>query len=405
MTDERSTYLARVARLYELMAARIGESLDLDQSVEARLRGIVAACFATAHEHEDLVQLAMFDGEAQTEGERKRIGRCNPVVDALQEMLEQDLRAGRIAAVDPARVALLLMGFLRNALAETGLCEDPELAQPIESTTADLLIYWSGVPDAPSLADLSGLEDVFPLICRNLEEAEPFAFSRFGDGELRVIARYAERVRGEMRPRQPTRSHEYFPDLARRLREVLAGEPQYLVGAPPLWFVRYRKELDDLAGSVRWVSSLSFREAFIAGRFAELFDAMSERQVVLVGPSHLGALAARRSWSFQEIPSRDCWLQYAQISGALKEEILASERVFLFCASMVSNVLIDELYPLEPSHTYIDVGSTLDPVCGSQESPVPPFSAELSASYGVPLAFAIILHVITPRCSLGKLRK
>lgn len=221
--------------------------------------------------------------------------------------------------------------------------------------------------------ELSGLEDIFPGICADVSAGVPFAFSRFGDGEFLAIAgRGGANCDG----------HEYFADMGERLRGVLAGEPRYRLGTLPRVFVEFREEISSLAGNVEWVSSLCMRDAVLEGRFGDFFAALEGKDVTLAGPPHLCRLAASRAWSMIEVPPKNCWLDYANVRAALEQEVASGKRVFLFCASMMSNVLIDDLHRLDSRHTYLDVGSALDPFAGVKSRPyherVEPDIGELS---------------------------
>jgi hypothetical protein len=212
----------------------------------------------------------------------------------------------------------------------------------------------------PTFRELSGLEDVFPRICEDLAAGRPFAFSRFGDGELRAIAgREGANCDG----------HQYFPDMGERLRQILASEPRYLLATLPRLFVEYKEEIAKLAGNVTWVCSLCMRDAVAEGRFAQFFEALRSRRVVLVGPPHLRPVAERQSWSILEVAPKNCWLEYPVVKQASIEQAEGAEAAFLFCASMMSNVLIDDLHRLDPRHAYVDVGSALDPYAGVKSRP------------------------------------
>lgn len=197
---------------------------------------------------------------------------------------------------------------------------------------------------------LCGLTDVYAELCRKLEDGEPFAYSRFGDGEFRVI-----------RSRKGVNGHAFFPDLGDRLTQIVASKPDYMMGLG--WgAIQYRPF--ELSRGIDWVSALSLHTAAIEGRIGRFFDALDSRRVTLVGPPHLRPLAARRSWTSIEIMPEDCWLGYDRAARSLSRMGGGSGRVFLFCASLMSNVLIDDMYALNPGHTYVDVGSVLDPFAG-----------------------------------------
>jgi hypothetical protein len=197
---------------------------------------------------------------------------------------------------------------------------------------------------------LCGLTDVYADVCRKLEDDEPFAYSRFGDGEFRV-----------MRKRKGVDGHAFFPDLGDRLTQIVRSKPDYMMG---LGWGAIQYEPFEMSRGIDWVSALSLHTAAIEGRIGRFFDALDARRVTVVGPPHLRELAAQRSWGLVEILPEDCWLEYDRAAGSLNTVVGGSGRVFLFCASLMSNVLIDDLHTRNPEHTYVDVGSVLDPFAG-----------------------------------------
>jgi hypothetical protein len=102
------------------------------------------------------------------------------------------------------------------------------------------------------------------------------------------------------------------------------------------------------------------------GRLGRFFAALDDRDVVLLGGPHHRPLAIDRSWQLVEIADGDPWLQYESLRSVLEARAggHAGGVVFLLCASMTANVLIDDLHRLNPLNTHIDLGSVLDPYVG-----------------------------------------
>jgi hypothetical protein len=200
------------------------------------------------------------------------------------------------------------------------------------------------------------LSDPFDELCAMLAEERPFSFSRFGDGEFNAIF-------GE--DGANCDGHRYFPDLGRRLREILEREPDYVMGLQiPVIIARGAKSIHATSGAVRWVLGGGIHLASMEGRLGVLFDSLACREVLLVGASHHRRLAEEKEWQFVEIANKDCWLQYESLRNALEWLAAHDGVVFLFCASMTANVLIDDLHRRNPRNTYIDIGSVLDPYGG-----------------------------------------
>jgi hypothetical protein len=198
--------------------------------------------------------------------------------------------------------------------------------------------------------------DPFEEMVTMLGEGTAFSFSRFGDGEFNAILG----VEGSN-----CDGHPYYPDLGLRLKEIVQSRPCYLMGLQALAVVFHgARQIHALAGDLPWVLADSLHLASGEGRFDVFFEALAGREVMLVGPGHLGELSGLRGWSHCPVPARDCWKQYGETYERIVESLAESGHVVLLCASMMSNVLIDDLYGLNPANTYIDAGSVFDPYAG-----------------------------------------
>lgn len=200
------------------------------------------------------------------------------------------------------------------------------------------------------------LPDPFDDICTMLSDGTAFSFSRFGDGELSAVFG----VEG-----QNSDGHQYFPDLGLRLKGVLDRQPDYLMGLQTLAvMVHGALPIRALAPGTEWVLADSLHNASMEGELGRFFEGLEGREALLVGAPHHHQLADERSWKFVEVAYGDCWPQYESLRNSLEPHAAADDIVFLFCASMTANVLIDDLYALNPRNTYIDVGSVFDPYVG-----------------------------------------
>jgi hypothetical protein len=200
------------------------------------------------------------------------------------------------------------------------------------------------------------LRDPFEEIVSRLRAREDFAFSRFGDGEFNAIF-LADGANCD--------GHRYFPELGRRLRQILDRPPSYLLGLQPLAILIHgARRIRATFEGPHWTFADCFHLALIEGRINDFFGALAGRDVALVGAPHHRYLAEGKSWEFIEVPYGDCWPQYRSLLAALKSRATTVEEVFLLCASMTANVLVDDLHQLNPRNTYIDAGSIFDPYVG-----------------------------------------
>lgn len=206
------------------------------------------------------------------------------------------------------------------------------------------------------------LPDPYDEMVEMLRDGVPFAFSRFGDGEFNAIFG----VEGVNRD-----GHQYFPEMGRRLREIVAREPDYLMGLQPMAIFTHgarqtvwMSERTPNDGFKRWVLADSLHDASLDDRLDSFLDSLAGRDVLLVGPEHLRGFTESKGWGFQPVPAQDCWTAYEETLERLKSTIPGPGGVVLLCASMMSNVLLDDLFELDPTITYIDTGSLFDPYAG-----------------------------------------
>lgn len=200
------------------------------------------------------------------------------------------------------------------------------------------------------------LPDPYEEICGKLRSEEPFSFSRFGDGEFAAIFG----VEGAN-----VDGHSFYPDLGARLRDVVERKPDYMMGLQTQALLAHGAlPIRALSPGIDWVLADSLHNASMEGCLGSFFDAIQRRKAALVGPQHLYEFSEAKGWAHISVPSKNCWEQYDSILERLQEEVSGAGLVVLFAASMMSNVLIDDMYASWPANTYLDVGSVLDPYAG-----------------------------------------
>lgn len=195
-------------------------------------------------------------------------------------------------------------------------------------------------------------EVTFERICRMLREGENFKFSRYGDGEFNcMFGKVGHNCDG----------HEYFPDLGTALNDAFYSDPQYMVGIQPLsvqgglW--ERAKQREGYPKNIYDADVL--HSASIDGRLAEFLDSTKKRKPTIVGPRHLIAL----SLPILTIPDKNCWMDIDNIIHLIEYRMNWEDSfVFLLCASMASEVIID--YFKDVDATFIDCGSVFDPYAG-----------------------------------------
>jgi hypothetical protein len=200
---------------------------------------------------------------------------------------------------------------------------------------------------------LEGVEDsvvTYERILRMLQTKEPFSFARYGDGEFNAIMG---------KPGMNCDGHSYFADMGARLKAILNSEPKYMVGIQPLTVSQFRYNDYWKHLNIPWVNADCLHNASIDEKLGRFFDVLKTRKVLLVGPKHLEFFKAAQI----VIPNINCWTEYRNIRSTIYEFLTdKKDWVVLFCASMMSEVLIDDFDGSQ--NTFIDLGSALDVYAG-----------------------------------------
>jgi hypothetical protein len=204
----------------------------------------------------------------------------------------------------------------------------------------------------------------------NLASGKNFSLARFGDGEMAVINGEAidllEKWHGE---------HQYIPgssqhetQRARLTASLLHQSKNYFVGIACPCCVGEQAFLKLKQQSQQRESQLTWANVFVNSNFPR-FQALTtpllaKRKTVLIShiksqPTGLPFLIERH---FGVGPN--AWLRdHDRLLGELTnfiEQYTVHDHVFLFCAGVLSNILIFELHQRFPQNTYLDVGSVFD---------------------------------------------
>jgi hypothetical protein len=193
----------------------------------------------------------------------------------------------------------------------------------------------------------------FQDFCNKLKNKENFSLSRFGDGEWSAVLGFKG---------SNCDGHDYFPEMGEKLGDILKSNPEYHIATHLKSSDRLRVEVEDYIkeNNIKVNFSCSsdlFHMAFVRKQMPEFFEAIKDRNILIVGPDYLKAFNP----NIVEVSKVNCYLQTEKVIKEI-EKHLASHLVVLFCASMASNVWIDRLYSKD--YTLIDLGSALDPYCG-----------------------------------------
>lgn len=207
-------------------------------------------------------------------------------------------------------------------------------------------------------------------ISRNLQfyvnkivNGEPFAFSRYGDGEwLAILGETGQNCDG----------HRYFPDMGEELRQSLHS-PYYHTVSPVARRVGERR-IDDYLERVgledmEWHPGNVFVLASLAGELRPLVEAIRPLPMIYVGPTHLHDFMQREfpKTAYIEIHDKNAYLQRDATLDLILKFITRTRieyKAIGFSAAMLTNCLIDALWLEHNNLTMIDFGSVFDPYAG-----------------------------------------
>lgn len=200
---------------------------------------------------------------------------------------------------------------------------------------------------------------MYNKVLEHLNKGENFSISRFGDGEWNcILGKRGKNCDG----------HTYFKDLGRRLSKVLRDNRGYYLG---LQNHAYKDEnFHDFINeyiidySIDFVDSDFLHRASIKDELELFFDALKGKDIVLVAPQRHKNLDKIEVREHIIIPDIDCWNSYVDVLKKLLP-VVKENTVVLYCASMMSNVLIDDLFMTKNGTiTQIDCGSVFEPYIG-----------------------------------------
>lgn len=202
----------------------------------------------------------------------------------------------------------------------------------------------------------------FEKIIENLKEGKNFSFSRWGDGELNCLFGKAG---------TNCDKHPYDSDLGIKLSNIMMSKQRYCLGIQNLGYKQRKEAIDEITLDMNfnWCNADMLHHASIKGRFTEFIEALKGRDLILVAPERLEKLRTvfpDSLGNFKQIfiPKVNCFNMYSLIRKEIRENCKENV-VILYCASMMANVLIDNIFEQHgESLTQIDVGSAFEPYVG-----------------------------------------
>lgn len=187
-------------------------------------------------------------------------------------------------------------------------------------------------------------------IINKINNEEPFAFTRWGDGEWYNV----NKVKGKN-----CDGNIYYEDLGDELLKIVSEKQNYYLGTQTLinYSVQESKKYPQ-----NWIDADVFHKASINGKLEKFITTLEKKYIVYIGNKSLSKLHFINE--FIEIPYNNSWLIKEDILKKIKNTFSDNLKVYLFSSGMATNYYIHKLWMENKKNIYIDVGSVFDPYVG-----------------------------------------
>jgi hypothetical protein len=212
----------------------------------------------------------------------------------------------------------------------------------------------------------------FQKFLNMLREGKNFAISRFGDGEFKILEgepiNLLDKANGEFKYQPNTQDELYRKAL---IASYKYKHPDYYVGIGcPCCVGQQRFELMKVH-SEQNEENLTWANIFVNNNYQafinDFIPELTKKPVVLVAhhKATLDKLPFTPAIFFKIGPN--AWRNDYPLIDKIKTIISKHQLkggIFLFAAGPLANMLAHQLHAHEPENTYLDIGSTLDPLLG-----------------------------------------
>lgn len=195
----------------------------------------------------------------------------------------------------------------------------------------------------------------YPLLLDHIQDGTPFAFTRWGDGEILAVL-------GDASPNCD--GHHRRPDLQEALKKVLEEQNEHqtmYMGLQSLGDNRY-PDFKRMYPNIQWSNADIIHIMNMQGGWWLFAQEINKcPNICLISNHHKVSPHVPENCELKyhrhiPVPEKDCW------EWPVNWENIGN--LNLFCASMAANVWISWLWKSDPSATYIDLGSAYDPYTG-----------------------------------------
>lgn len=209
----------------------------------------------------------------------------------------------------------------------------------------------------------------FNLFLNKLKSNENFSLSRFGDGELAIIKNnfidFSNKCNGEhiFIPEKHEKYHILMKDSLKYKSE------NYFVGISCKCCVEESDHILYKKISDQNESHLTFATIFVNSNYKlflnQFIPELKNKQIILISheKSEINKLPFKVEKHFKI--GANAWINnFDMISEIAYYSKTVKNKVFLFAAGTFSNIAIYECHKNSKDNTYVDIGSTLDPILG-----------------------------------------
>lgn len=192
----------------------------------------------------------------------------------------------------------------------------------------------------------------YNTILNKINNEEPFAFTRWGDGEwYNVNKKEGQNCDGNI----------YYKDLGDELLKIVSEKQDYYLGTQTLinYSIQESKKYPQ-----NWIDADIFHKASINDNLYKFIASLEKKHIVYIGNKSLDKLTFINE--FIEIPLNNCWKNKELIIEKVKNTLSGSFKIYLFSSGMATNYFIHQLWLENKNNIYIDVGSVFDPYVGKK---------------------------------------
>ena len=199
-----------------------------------------------------------------------------------------------------------------------------------------------------------------------LKNNETFSVARYCDGEW-ICMLEIPRAINTVRAKDAGRG---FPEFSKKLLEIVENPIEYDICIQPYALKLFKKYIDPYIKAIDYFNADVFCNMSLEGKINELFNALSDKNVIIVGPEYLTKLSNRVNFAHIKTPFGTLVQDFDGIEENLlsllaKTSLDTKDTVLLYSCSFAAKALIDTVYKKYKTQlTQMDMGSVFDPYCG-----------------------------------------